>query len=456
MLKENDLRELLLCYDKPIPRYTSYPTVPFWNFETLTVDAWKDSVRSRFENENGEICLYIHLPFCEELCTYCACNKRITKNHGVETPYLQSILKEWDLYREIFGQKPAIQEIHLGGGTPTFFSPENLKTMMLGLLENSDLGQDVEFSVEVHPNYTKKEHLEALRSVGFNRISLGVQDFDPKVQYIINRIQTFDQTRQVVDWARDLGYESVNFDLIYGLPLQTESSIHQTMENVARMMPDRIAFYSYAHVPWKSKGQRRYSDEDVPKGEEKIKMFLLGTRLLNDLGYINIGMDHFSLPDDKLVKAFSQGKLHRNFMGYTTTNHALLVGLGASSISDTWDAMAQNDKTVEDYQQKIEAGQLPIVHGHALSDHDQLIRQQILNIMCRLETDLENSGLEQVEVALILEDLKKLENNGMVSIYETHVQVTETGKIFLRNIAACMDPSLRKTEAKTGLFSRSV
>ena len=451
-----ELLSLLTKYDVPTPRYTSYPTVPFWNFDTLSLADWKQSVINTFTAENGELCLYIHLPFCEELCTYCACNKRITKNHAVETPYLESVLKEWQLYFSLFPSKPTIREIHLGGGTPTFFSPENLVKLIKGITANCNISAEHEFSVEVHPNYTSKAHLEALQSVGFNRISLGVQDFDPEVQYIINRIQSFEKTKEVIDWARELGYFSVNLDLIYGLPKQTLDGIKRTFEKVVELQPDRIAFYSYAHVPWKSKGQRRYSDEDVPKADVKIEMYSLGNELLSQMGMVSIGMDHFALPTDKLMTAYKNGALHRNFMGYTTTNHKLVIGLGASSISDTWNAFAQNEKTVEDYQQKIEAGEWPIIHGHQLKANDLLIRKHILNLMCNDSTELNPADFDAAFFEHINTTLQRYVADGLATFDGRRITVTAKGKLFVRNISSAIDEYLYANQTGGNMFSKAI
>jgi oxygen-independent coproporphyrinogen-3 oxidase len=451
-----DLLPLLLKYDVPVPRYTSYPTVPFWNFETLGAERWKQAVSQAFRTENGEVCIYVHLPFCEELCTYCACNKRITKNHAVEYPYLETVLKEWQMYRALSEVPIIIREIHLGGGTPTFFSPDNLKRLIQGITDGCAIAGDHEFSVEVHPNYTTRQHLEALREVGFNRISLGVQDFDPVVQFIINRIQTFEQTKAVIDWARELGYFSVNLDLIYGLPRQTLQSIELTFRRVQELQPDRIAFYSYAHVPWKSKGQRRYTDEDVPKAREKNAMYQLGNQLLDQMGFESIGMDHFALPSDKLLKAYREGALHRNFMGYTTTNHKLVVGLGASSISDTWTAFAQNEKTVEAYQEKVMAGSFPLVNGHLLEAEDLRIRRQILDLMCRDHAYLQFSDFETEFRDHIRERLAALEADELIAVEDGRIQVLPKGKIFIRNISSTLDAYLFRSIQQNNLFSRAI
>jgi hypothetical protein len=243
--------------------------VPYWDFNTLDEAKWKQSVVDTYEAENGELCIYIHLPFCENMCTFCACNKRITVNHAVEDPYIASVLKEWKMYRALLKTTPVIKEIHLGGGTPTFFSPDNLTKLINGITENVEVSKHHEFSIEVHPNYTTEAHIKALADVGFNRVSLGVQDFDPHVQFVINRIQSFEKTKEVVEWARKYHFTSINIDLVYGLPHQTVASVEHTIGLIKGFMPDRIAFYSYAHVPWTSKVQRRYSEVDLPTASEK-------------------------------------------------------------------------------------------------------------------------------------------------------------------------------------------
>lgn len=451
-----ELLSLLKKYDVATPRYTSYPTVPFWKNEGLNAETWKSSILHRFEKENAELCIYIHLPFCEELCTYCACNKRITKKHSVETPYIGSVLKEWNMYFALFPKKPIIREIHLGGGTPTFFSPENLQTLIRGITDNCIIADKHEFSVEVHPNYTSKAHLQALKEVGFNRISLGVQDFDPIVQFIINRIQSFEQTKQVIDWARELNYNSVNIDLIYGLPKQTLQSIDFTFEKVSLLMPDRIAFYSYAHVPWKSKGQRRYTDDDVPKAEEKISMYNYGNDILHKMGFVSIGMDHFSLPSDTLWQAYTKGNLHRNFMGYTTTNHKLVLGLGVSSISDTWNVFAQNEKEVEAYQQKIEKGELPLVNGHILTNKDEIIRRYILNLMCTDKVELNNSDFEPEHWDNMRKQFNNLANDELIEVNENEIIIKAKGKLFIRNICAVFDEYLFNSKNEKNFFSKAI
>ncbi|MEY3398778.1 MAG: oxygen-independent coproporphyrinogen oxidase [Bacteroidota bacterium] len=450
------LRSLLHKYNVAVPRYTSYPTVPFWSHETMSADTWKRHVKIQFDNESREICLYIHLPFCEELCTYCACNKRITRNHAVEKPYLETLLEEWKLYKEIFEEKPVIREIHLGGGTPTFFSAQHLRQLIDGITSDVEIAPNHEFSIEVHPNNTTREQLSELRNAGFNRISIGVQDFDPDVQFIINRIQSFEQTALIAKTARELGYSSINVDLVYGLPKQTIDGLKKTIEQIHLIAPDRIAFYSYAHVPWKSKGQRRYTDEDVPGGELKLAMYCLGYSMLTEAGYSSIGMDHFALPDDPLMKAAGSGKLHRNFMGYTTTNHKLVVGLGASSIGDTWSAFAQNEKTVETYQERVMAGELPLIGGHELTDEDLVVRQTILDLMCRGECRIEMDDHYYPFKEDLLNELEDMTRDRLVNYKDGRVRITEHGQLLVRNVCSLFDLRLRKAGVKSKVFSQAI
>ena len=442
--------ELLKKYDVPVPRYTSYPTVPDWNTSSFSKETYKLHLKAAFSRFGHEgLSLYVHLPYCESLCTYCGCNTRITVNHAVEKPYIDAVLQEWGQYLKLFGKRPKIKEIHLGGGTPTFFSPEHLKLLVVGLLEFADLQQPLEFSFEGHPANTTYEHIKALRDVGFTRVSFGIQDFDPKVQEAINRRQTFEQVEQVTRWSRELGFDSVNFDLIYGLPFQTLDSIHDTIDYVAELMPDRIAFYSYAHVPWQRPGQRAYSENDLPSPEEKRRLNQFGQKRLLDLGYQLVGMDHFALPDDSLIESMANGELHRNFMGYTTNPGKMLIGLGVSSISDIHLAYAQNVKTVEGYIQQVENNDLPIFKGHFMSSDDLRVKAKILQVACQKSFD--EMYLEG-ETMHMLYDLLR---DGLLTKEKGKYWVTETGNQYLRNICSIFDPNLsRKREGK--VFSQAV
>lgn len=450
--------ELIKKYDLPTPRYTSYPTVPHWLTESFTTEKWIDAVRKTFSESNDTrgISLYLHLPFCESLCTYCACNKRITKNHGVEISYIRSLLKEWEQYLRIFGRKPVVRELHLGGGTPTFFSPDNLKWLISYLLEDAIVHDDHEFSFEGHPNNTTSEHLQVLFDAGFSRVSFGVQDLDPKVQKAINRIQPFENLAEVTHRSRAIGYTSVSFDLIYGLPFQTRESIERTIQQILTLRPDRISFYSYAHVPWVSPGQRGYNEGDLPTDVQKRALYETGRSLLKSHGYEDIGMDHFALPHDSLYTARENGKLHRNFMGYTTTNTELLIGMGASAISDAKYAYAQNRKKVEDYAERIRDGQLAIFKGHLQTDEDILVKKVILDVACHGKID--NTQVEAIGSPLIMDTLKVMQSEGILKITPEGFEITEPGRAFIRNVCSVFDQKLKLnyTESNHALFSRSI
>jgi oxygen-independent coproporphyrinogen-3 oxidase len=443
---------LLKKYNVAAPRYTSYPTVPYWDNEHFNEKDWLNTVVKTYATYQEEgISLYIHLPFCESLCTYCGCNTRITKNHAVEIPYILAVLSEWGMYVEALGEKPKLKELHLGGGTPTFFSAANLEFLLNGIMQNSTLAPDAEFSFEAHPANTTSEHLTTLYSIGFRRLSLGIQDFDPNVQFLINRFQTPQQVAVVTAKAREIGYTSVNFDLIYGLPGQTILGLSDTIKAVIDMRPDRIAFYSYAHVPWLKPGQRHYTEKDIPSGDEKFALYQLGRQLLDGAGYKDVGMDHFALKSDSLFQAMTEQKLHRNFMGYTNQHTHLLIGLGVSSISDSWTAFAQNPKTVEGYLDKMEQGALPVEKGHFLTNEDIEVRRHILNMMCRANT-VYSEGIPE----LVYGRLLPLLSDKLIWVTEKEIRITTKGKSFLRNICMAFDEKLWRKQPKTQLFSSSI
>ncbi len=451
-------RSLPEKYNIAAPRYTSYPTVPYWDSSGFSAESWQQSVKRSFQESNLKdgISIYIHLPFCESLCTYCGCNTRITKNHRVEEPYIKGVLKEWEMYCQVLEAKPLVREIHLGGGTPTFFSHKNLHLLISNLLNGARVHPQAEFSFEAHPANTTGEHLQTLFDLGFRRLSLGIQDFDPNVQFIINRHQTLEQVSSVTLQARQIGFTSINFDLIYGLPLQTVQGLTDTMVKVAGLMPDRIAFYSYAHIPWIKPGQRRFSEKDLPGTADKSKLYETGRDLLKSYGYQEIGMDHFALPADELVRAENTGKLHRNFMGYTNQHTQLLIGLGVSAISDSLYAFAQNAKTVEAYLQMVTQGQLPVVKGHLLTDEDLIIRKHILSIMCNGQTQW-NCHLEACESLLAaVERLQPLAEDELIELNSWSLKVTPLGKRYLRNICMAFDARLWEKQPAAQLFSMSV
>lgn len=448
---------LISKYNIPVPRYTSYPTVPFWD-KTPTEEEWLKDVVKTFNatNDVDGISLYIHLPFCESLCTYCACNTRITVNHRLESPYIESLLNEWRIYLSGFPSKPKLKEIHLGGGTPTFFSAENLNYLLSTILKDSIVGPDAEFSFEAHPSNTSKLHLETLYNLGFKRVSFGIQDFDEKVQDAINRYQTLEEVKKVVDEARAIGYLSINFDLVYGLPFQTLDSILNTINEVITLKPERIAFYSYAHVPWIKPGQRKFTEMDLPVDAVKRSLYEKGRELFLTNGYIEIGMDHFSLKSDQLYLSSKNKALHRNFMGYTPFHTKLLIGLGASSISDCWTGFIQNTKTVEEYQNTVNKGHLTIFKGHLLTHEDLVLRKHILNIMCNGYTSWRNKEEQCDEIYFALERLKELKKDGLVNIEPFELSVTENGKAFLRNICMCFDARYWAKTPEAKIFSSAV
>jgi len=448
---------LIKKYNVPGPRYTSYPTVPYWD-EIFSLNTWKDSVRKSFsESKTHGISLYIHLPFCESLCTFCGCNKRITRNHSVESPYIKAVLKEWRLYCELTDDKPLISEIHLGGGTPTFFSSENLEELINGIFSYGTKAENCDMSFEGHPNNTTSLHLQKLYDLGFRRVSYGVQDYSEKVQKAIHRIQPFENVSRVTQLAREIGYTSVGHDLIYGLPFQELENIVDNIEKTATLLPSRIAFYSYAHVPWiKGNGQRGFNDADIPRDEEKRALYETGKVMLEKLGYREIGMDHFALESDSLFKAAAAGRLHRNFMGYSTSETKLMIGLGVSAIGDSWRGFAQNVKNLEDYYQLLDENQLPLFKGHALTNEDLIIRTHILNLMCRFETSWRDAGLYFDGLDNIFSELQELENDGLLVLSPNTIKVTEAGKPFVRNICMAFDMRMKRATPETQIFSMTI
>lgn len=450
---------LIQKYNVPGPRYTSYPTVPFWEEDAFTEQQWIHDLKETFKisNQTEGISLYIHLPFCESLCTFCGCNKRITKRHEVESPYIKAVIKEWRMYCDLFSRKPIIKEIHLGGGTPTFFSTENLTLLMNGIFETANKADDYIFSFEGHPNNTTKEHLQTLYNLGFRRVSFGVQDYSPTVQQAIHRVQPFQNVAKVTLWAKEIGYTSIGHDLIYGLPFQNLKDVVDTILKTKSLMPDRISFYSYAHVPWlKGNGQRGFKDEDIPQSDAKRQLYEIGKKMLLEIGYLEIGMDHFALPTDEMYQAFENKNLHRNFMGYTASKTEVMIGLGVSSISDSWNSFAQNEKSLEDYYTKIEANKLPVFRGHHLSQEDLIIRKHILNLMCHFETSWKEEALFFPDIYGVLENLEEMEQDGLLIIEDDSIKVTNLGKAFVRNICMAFDLRLHRKAPQTELFSMTI
>jgi oxygen-independent coproporphyrinogen-3 oxidase len=433
--------ELFKKYDVQAPRYTSYPTVPYWS-ENPTTEQWLESVNACVARPTMSWSLYIHVPFCETLCTFCGCNTSITKDHKREQPYVEMIHREWQTYLTKVPQlreRPLVQ-FHLGGGSPTFLSPENLQNLVKPILDSVPIDlQSFEGAIEVDPRRTTVAQLETLRALGFNRVSLGVQDFNPEVQRLVNRIQPREMTETLVREARRMGYRSINFDLIYGLPKQTVESVKEMAEITSLMRPDRIALYSFAKVPWIRPAQRLFRDEDLPEGELKRSLYEAARAILLANGYREIGMDHFALPDDPLSLSEAEQTLHRNFMGYADRRTDFLLGLGVSAISETPDCFHQNEKVLPVYERQVAAGTIATLRGHRLNSEDKLRREQILRFMTRFQVTLE----DEVQANDVRNFLAPMIDDGLVEIDQLQMRLTNKGRPFLRNACLALDARLR-------------
>lgn len=447
--------ELLAKYDVAGPRYTSYPTVPYWT-KAPTAAQWLTHLEAAVSRSAGlgeGASVYLHVPFCRSLCHYCGCNTMITRDKAVSDPYVDAILKEWSLYTGHLG-RVRLNEVHVGGGTPTFLTAAQLERMLGGLFGAADVPADAELSIEVDPRTTDRTQLEVLARLGFRRISLGVQDFDEVVQAAVNRHQSVEQVRLVTEHARELGFTSVNYDLIYGLPKQQLDSVTRTIETVKQLRPDRIAFYGYAHVPWLKSVQRTFEDHDVPSGTMKRQLYEAGRDALEFAGYKEVGLDHFALEGDGLWRAYRERRLHRNFMGYTERRTMPIFGLGVSSIGDTWTAYAQNEKTVPEWTARVMKGELPITRGHVLDEEDQVLRRHILALMTQFETDWSADRVSSL--AEVPARLGEMARDGLVTLNEGAVRVTEAGRPFVRNVCMALDARLARQAPDRPIFSRTV
>ncbi|MGE0863786.1 MAG: oxygen-independent coproporphyrinogen III oxidase [Vicinamibacterales bacterium] len=447
------LAALLEKYDVPVPRYTSYPAVPHWQ-GTPTPEQWFGAIDAALTPETASLAVYVHLPFCEVLCTFCGCNTVITRNHERSEPYVDIVLKELDTY---LAHVPAlhrrpVSQIHLGGGTPTFMPPEVLARLLQGIATRIPLrAAGYEGSVEVDPRVTTGGHLESMRANGISRISLGVQDFDHEVLRLVNRPQPLAMTENLCRLARESGYDSINFDLIYGLPGQSPETMARLADAVLELRPDRLAVYSFARVPWIKPAQRKFRDEDLPAGAEKRRLYEgLRDRLLA-AGYREIGMDHFALPHDALAVAARDGSLHRNFMGYTDRRTTALLGLGVSAISETPACYHQNEKVITVYERRVADGEIPTLRGHLLSAEDARRADRIRALMTtgRAQLDAGDAADARVHLAELVAD-------GLVEIDDHEVRMTPESKPFLRNVAAFFDTYLRTTTPEGPAYSRAI
>lgn len=449
-----NIKNLLAKYDVPAPRYTSYPTVPYWEV-TPSDDEWVKHLRTTLEEKSGGWSLYLHIPFCESLCTFCGCNNIITKDHKREVPYVDMILKEWMLYVDKVPEllKKPLKHIHLGGGTPTFLSAESLLQLLRPIMSRVNIDPtDFEGSIEVDPRRTNAEQLKALRDMGFNRVSMGVQDFHPEVQRLVHRIQPFEITAGLTRASRDMGYTSVNFDLIYGLAKQTPESMRETAKATVQLRPDRIALYSFALVPWIKPAQRLFKDEDLPKAAEKRELYEIARSILMEAGYVEVGMDHFALPTDSLCTAMNEKRLHRNFMGYTDQRTDVLLGLGVSSISETPYSFHQNEKVLPLYEAALKEGRLPTLRGHVLTEEDKVRREQILKLMTNFEVEFVNEEQESQAKEFLSEMIK----DSLIEVKDHKLFIKESGRPFLRNACVFFDERLKSKQPQTKIFSQSI
>jgi len=426
---------LLRKLDVPVPRYTSYPTAPVWT-EEIGPGAYASAL-ARAGQKDAPLSLYVHIPFCKERCSFCGCNVAIARSSSTADPYLASLLREMDAVCDLLGSRRSLSQIHWGGGTPTFLDERQIAQLFTAISSRFGILPDAEVAVEIDPKVTSRSQLELLRALGFNRLSMGVQDLDPAVQEAISRIQTPEETRAMLDAARELGFRGINFDLIYGLPRQTPRSWSRTIEQVLEMGPDRAAVYAFAHVPDVRPNQKRLPTVDLPRGLDKLQLFRIAWEAFTKAGYRPIGMDHFARPDDELSQAQSRRTLTRNFQGYSVRAASDVVAVGVSAISDVGGVYAQNTHSISRYGSAVARGELATERGVPLSADDVVRRRIITQIMCNFFVDLGPSAEE--EFAGELSRLRELAGEGLVTVNGPEVEVTPLGRIFVRNVASIFD-----------------
>ncbi|TCJ17089.1 oxygen-independent coproporphyrinogen III oxidase [Parasulfuritortus cantonensis] len=452
------LTSLLEKYSKPGPRYTSYPTAPYFH-EGFTESDWRAELAASQDPARG-LSLYFHIPFCDTLCYYCGCNMVATGDYNKAYQYLDFLDREMAQVATLADPSRLVRQLHFGGGTPTYLRPQDIRRLM-GMIRNRfNIAEDAEMGCETDPRELTREHLAALRDTGFNRLSIGVQDLDDRVQKAVNRVQPEGMIKEVYGWARELGFASINMDLIVGLPHQSVESFARTLDKVTAWSPDRLAVFSYAHVPWMKKHQKLILEKDLPGFATRLDLQQLIHDRLGAAGYVNIGLDHFAKPDDEIVRAQNQKTLWRNFQGYTTHKNCDIYAFGASSISQTPDTYVQNEKNVKRYQELVADGRLPVERGLRLTRDDQIRRDAITKVMCDLELDKAafsaTWGIDfDSYFADALADLKPLAEDGFVIVEANYVLVTELGRLFLRNIAMCFDAYLKQPAESGPRYSRT-
>ncbi len=450
-------RDLIKKYDRPGPRYTSYPPATEFT-ESVTEEDYKKKLLESNKRKTP-LSLYFHIPFCESGCYYCGCNIIISHRKGIERPYLERVYKEMDMLVPLIDKSRKVVQLHWGGGTPNYLDSQEIEEFMGEIRKRFEFDEDAEISIEIDPRYATDEQLETIRRVGFNRISMGLQDLDERVQRAVNRIQPYSLMVDIMRKLRDLGFQSINIDLIYGLPYQTRESFERTVEKVIELDPDRVAVYSFAYVPWVKPIQKHIDPKTLPSPEEKLNILEMVIEKFQDAGYVYIGMDHFAKPTDELAIAQKEGKLWRNFQGYTTKKGVELIGIGATSIGMLYDSYFQNYKTLRDYNNAIDSGRLATFRGYILNDDDFIRREVIMDIMCNLGVEFEkiekmfNIKFEDY-FEKELEELKELEEDGLIEIKNRKIKITPVGRMLIRNVAMVFDVYLRnKKELK---FSRTI
>ncbi len=454
--------ELLRRFDVAGPRYTSYPTADRF-VEAFTAEDYTRALAQRRSGATAlalPLSLYVHIPFCESVCYYCACNKVITRHHDKATAYLRYLGREVDLHTEHLGLGQTVTQLHLGGGSPTFLSDDELRELMAMLKRSFRFAPGGEYSIEVDPRTVDPQRLDTLAELGFNRLSFGVQDFDPAVQKAVHRVQPAEQVFALVEAARQRGFDSINVDLIYGLPLQTPESFDRTLAQITQLRPDRVALYAYAHLPERFKPQRRIATIDLPNAPSKVAMLSQSLAAMIGAGYIYVGMDHFALPNDALAVAKRQGRLHRNFQGYSTQPDCDLIALGVSSIGRIGATYSQNAKTLEEYYDALDRGRFPVVRGLALNRDDLIRRAVIMALMCQGQWLFESIDLAWLVdsrnyFASELDALRTLRDQGLVTMDDTGVQVTPMGWFFVRAVAMVFDRYLQ-TDRTRARFSKII
>jgi oxygen-independent coproporphyrinogen-3 oxidase len=453
--------DVLKKYDRPGPRYTSYPTAPYLHDGVGHDEFVTHLARDEKLKNNDDLSLYFHIPFCDTLCYFCGCSMMVTRNQQKIEDYIDYLDKEMRILTQKIAGTHKVAQLHWGGGTPTHLSPSQIRRLGSLTHNHFDFSHDAEVSVEIDPRELTREHLQALREVGFNRCSMGVQDFDPKVQETVNRVQPEALTRQTVTWARDLGFESVNLDLMYGLPYQTVDTFRTSIDAVLKLNPDRLAVFNYAHLPHMIKHQRVIKDEWLPEPEEKLKLLKMSIEKLTDSGFVYIGMDHFAKPDDELTVAMNEGTLYRNFQGYSTHAGLNLLAIGITSISMLTDLYTQNFKTLIAYYAELDAGRLPVMRGIELSQDDCLRREVIMELMCNFrlrKADIEAKYKIEFDdyFSAALKKLDSFASDGLVKLEHELITITPPGRLLIRNIAMNFDAYLERKDDDKPRFSRTV